>query len=119
MKTLGAITLPTGLHWLDQYASLGTAGVVRTALNGAAVVFGPSPQPRKIALSAGDDHGWFTPEQADALIVLAATPGPHVLHWQGTEFQVAFDHSQGAAVNLTPLYPNAPYLTGTISLIEV
>ncbi len=119
MKQLAAIVLPAGLHWQDQYTSLGSAGVVRTTLNGAAVVFGPSAQPRKITLVAGDNHGWFTPEQADALMALAAMSGPHVLHWQGNDFQVVFDHAQGAAVNLVPLYPNAPYLTGSLSLIEV
>lgn len=119
MKKLDSLVLPNGLYWQDQYASLGTTGVVRTALNGGAVIFGPHTQPRKITLSAGDDYGWLTPDQAEALMALSAAVGPHVLHWNGTDYQVAFDHSQNAAVNLTPLFPNAPYLTGTLSLIEV
>lgn len=120
MKRLASIILPSGLYWADQFSSQGTTGVVRTALGGSAVVFGPAQQPRKITLIASEETGgWFTTAQADALLDLSRQPGPHVLSWYGSDYNVTFDHGQAAAVSLQPLWPNASYLTGTLSLIEV
>lgn len=118
IKELGGVTLPTSLDWPDRYGSSGCTGITRTMLNGSAVTFGPVPQPQKITLISGDDFGWFTLEQANDLLALLRLPGPHVLHWGDLLIKVAFDFQQNA-IALKPLYPNAVYLNGSVSLIKV
>lgn len=116
MNTLGGINLPSGLVMQEAGHSLGRKTVLRQTLDGQPILFAGS-QPKRITLVAGDDYGWFDESTKDALIALATASDTTDLIWGGTTETVAFDHENGAAVTLTPLYPGAVYYSGAIALI--
>lgn len=117
MKKLGGVDLPSALEWEDFGQSHGVGTVHRLALDGSLVTFsGPTLEP--ITLRAGDDHGWFSTAIVTSLLTLAASTVSTTLVWGGMSIPVRFDHTSGPAVNLAPLYPGAPWYTGTISLIK-
>lgn len=121
MNTLGIIELPVGMLWSESGQSQGRRSVLRTALDGSAVVFG-SAGPRRITLLAGDDACWVPEATALQLLALAESEAGTTLTWSDhlrpeDSYTVAFDHESAAAVQLEPLWPGSDLYTGRIALI--
>jgi len=117
MKSLAGILLPAGLQWPDAARSLATRHVVRTDLAGGPVIFAPTAVPRPITLVAGEDYGWLPEATAAALLALAPAAAPHTLVWGALTLPVAF--AGQPAIDLTRLWPAAPWYVGTINLIAL
>lgn len=116
MNTLGGVNLPSGLVMQEAGHSLGRRTVTRQTLDGPPLIFAGA-QPKRLTLIAGDDYGWFDEATKDALIALATASDTADLTWGGATDTAAFDHENGPAVTLTPLYPGAVYYSGAITLI--
>lgn len=123
MKTLNGIELPADVRIVQRGHSAGVRTAVFPALSGEPVCFVGSDVVR-FEVASGPDYGWFTREQAQALIRLARTDaGPFVFQYEdelmgAVSMHVMFDSSQGAAVRFSELWPGSEYLTGVIRLIK-
>ncbi|MDP2794724.1 MAG: hypothetical protein Q8O25_11725 [Sulfurisoma sp.] len=109
MIQLDTLPLPAALIWADEYASQAVAQTARRTLDGGQVVFyGGVTGGRQITLQAGEDTGWLTKTQADAVALRAASPGGvYTLILRGQTFQVMFRHHEPPAFEATPLWPLA------------
>lgn len=119
---LGPLSLPSGLEVQERGHSQGVQTATRMSLDGR-VVHWRSPVLRRLTLVAGDDHGWLSQQQVQDLRALAvATPvQPVLLHHPllTADVSVVFDHSQGAAVELSPLFAGALFYQGVIRLMLI
>lgn len=111
--TLGGITLPDDIQWVDEFAGHGVGQIITPTLTGALVVEETAqPAGRPITLD-GRGHSWMTRAQVEALHALAATPlaegATLTLAWaDGRNFSVAFDRSRGGAVSAEEVMRRAP-----------
>lgn len=122
---LATLTLPDGLRWVDEYATVPVAQTVRARLDGGWAVYPRAVTGgREITLVAPEDH-WLTRAQADALAVMAAVSGAsYVLSLRGTSYTVLFRHHDPPALDLQPLVDwgdaqNADPIIGTIKLMTL
>lgn len=106
---LNDIQLPAGLIWSDEHSSASVAQTVRRALNGSPVVYYAGlTAGRPITLESGEDTGWLTYEQVQAIAPLAASPGAvFPLTIRGQTFQVMFRHQDAPAFDARPIFPFA------------
>jgi len=126
MITLDTLTLPSGLAWMDEYASQSVVQTVRRTLDGGQVIYYAGLQAgRHITLTSGDDFGWVKKSVVDALAVMAASPGAiYSLSIRGQTHAVLFRHHEPPALEATPLWPVAnpqpdDYTRITLKLITV
>lgn len=121
---LGGITLPDDMQWPDELSWSPVLQATHTSAAGALHIDEITRLAgRPITLvSAG---AWLTRAQLDALRALAATPGSLLLSYYGTDYTVAWRHSEGAiaATEVQRLaHPAAEpghYYDATLRLIEV
>ena len=120
MNQLGGIEIPDGVSWVESPGSIRWRSATRTDLLGAPVVFLGSA-PVAITLQSDESSGWFTPETVSALLSLSEAAAHVLLEWtdiqRNISNQIAFDHENGPACVFVPLFPGAPYYTGTIRLV--
>ncbi|MDQ7990181.1 MAG: hypothetical protein REI09_11165 [Candidatus Dactylopiibacterium sp.] len=93
--TLGAIQLPAGMTWDDEFDWSPVVKSLEYSLTGAAVIQAARRLAgRPITLAASDDQGWkgMTREKLQALYALAAVPSAtYILSLaDGRSFTVAF-----------------------------
>lgn len=92
--TLGAIAIPRGLIWSDEFDWTPVQKSLEYSLTGAALIdVGVKQAGRPITLEAQDDAGWISRATLQALQALAeAEPeGVHLFtHADGREFDVQF-----------------------------
>lgn len=104
--TLGGVTLPDDLQWIDEFAWSPVVRVSEYSLTGALLL----EEATRLAgrpITLGGDHAWLHVSTLAALRALAATPG-----WTGTltladarTFAVAF---RGEGVTAVPVVFQAP-----------
>lgn len=124
--TLNGITLPDGLHWVDEYSSEKVVQNVKHTLDGGAVVFyGQRQRGIPITLESVGDQGWMTRSDVVQLAALADTAGGvYNLSLRGVTYSVMFRHNEPPAFKAEPLQHFATpssedYYTVSIRLIIV
>lgn len=125
--TLGTITLPTDLHWSDEFDWTPVAQSAEYTLAGSlAIETGVMQAGRPITLEGGDDRAWATRATVLLLQAKAALPGEEMLLTlnDARTFTVCFRHGDGAPVEARPIVPyNTPaagdYYAITLRLMEV
>ena len=120
-KTLGALTLPDQMVWVDRYKWFPVAGqAARTIAGGLALFTQGMVKGRPVTLEARDGMAWLTQAQVDGLAAMAAQAGAtFTLVWDGESFSVQFAHHESPAMEAEPIWPFADQYTGTIKLITV
>ena len=100
------LTLPDRLLWVDEYQWSPVATEVRWGTTGAPQLHvGLRKAGRPITLDGRDSEAWIDRTLCDQLEAWAALPGAtFTLVLRGQARTVAFDHSQGAAFDATPLW---------------
>jgi hypothetical protein len=74
--TLDAITLPTDLLWVDEYAYTPVKQTINTAVDGSLVIEAAAAQAgRPITLQGGDDYAWCNKTTLELLRLKQAQPG--------------------------------------------
>ena len=124
---LGTITLPTDLHWSDEFDWTPVAQGAEYTLAGAlAIETGVMQAGRPITLAGGEDRAWATRATVLLLQAAAALPGETMTLTlnDARTFTVAFRHSDGAPVEARPIVPfNTPaagdWYALTLRLMEV
>lgn len=121
MKTLGGVTLPDSIEWIDKYTGSPVGQSVSRTLGGALVTFNQDlVDGVLITLSAQDEVCWLTQAEVDAIKALADQVGAQfVLNWEGTNYNVMFRHYEPPAFEVNPIWPHNEYYIGTIKLITV
>jgi hypothetical protein len=124
--TLGDITLPSDLHWPNQFEWYGATGSSERTLGGGLVVWtGYLSKGRSIDLVATETRGWLTYTQLSALQTLAQNPITYTLVIGNSSFQVMFRYEDAPCIDVVPLissrinYSANDLFTGTIKLMEV
>ena len=99
--TLGGVTLPEDLAWVDQYAWQPVVVVTQFALTGALIVQTSEQQAgQPITLHSDDRRAWVTRSVVNALKVLQADVGQtYALSVRGEDFTVLI-----VSVEATPLW---------------
>lgn len=102
--TLGSVTLPAGLRWVDEQSWSPVRQTVQRRLNGGVVVFaGSNLAGRPITLEADADY-WLRRDEVADLQALAAVPGNVMsLSIRDQTMTVIFRHQDAPAVDLAPL----------------
>ena len=124
--TLGLLTLPRGMVWVDEFDWHAVAKATEYSLTGALLIDAATRQAgRAITLQAQDDAGWITRSVLQQLYALATDAGAtHTLTLaDGRAFSVQFasgDNPVQARPISRPELPPAthPYVA-TVRLIEV
>lgn len=76
--TLGAITLPAGLLWTDEYAWFPVARAIETSVTGTPIIQSTAQVAGRPITFSGQD-AWLSKAALDALVALATEAGPHLL----------------------------------------
>ena len=104
--TLTEIPL-SDLDWVDEFQYSRARLDVRMAVTGSLQQQkSQALSGRPMTLQGGEDCAWLDRATIEALVALAddISQGPHTLiHPDGREFLVEFDHSQGPSVQATPV----------------
>jgi hypothetical protein len=123
--TLGALALPAGMIWTDEFDWRAVETAQEYALTGALILDAATRQAgRPITLEGADDHGWLTRTQLAALYGLTASPDDTytLTLADGRQFLVTFapgDPITARAIARPEIPPAAwPYVV-TLRLIEV
>jgi hypothetical protein len=109
--TLDAVTLDPDLRWVERQASQKVAQSVTPTIGGGVIVIAQeilAGQP--ITLESGEDFGFLTTEQVDAVNALADQVGGifvlEVTEGSNVEtYEVMFRHEDGPAFAAVPLIP--------------
>ena len=125
--TLDNITLPTDLHWSDEFDWTPVEQSTEYTLAGAlAIETGVMQAGRPITLVGGEDRAWATRATVLLLQAAAALPGETMTLTLNDAriFTVAFRHGDGQPVEARPIVPyNTPaagdYYAITLRLMEV
>ena len=118
IKTLGGLLLPRQLECPELDQSLSRAQTLKTTLAGNPVIYARQLAYRPLTLIAREGVAWFSRQQTDALLAMAATPdGQFELDWDGRRWLVLFRHHDPPAASFTPVYPFADRLFGEIRLL--
>ena len=126
MITLGILTLPDALVWVDRFTPAPVAQSFKRSYGGRAVL--SSVQliaGRTVTLEAAQTYGWITKGVADELLIMSAQPGVIFPLVFGAEtMNVVFRHYEPPAIELTPFVPRTThettdYLIGRIKLLTV
>ncbi|ANO57643.1 hypothetical protein [Vibrio phage vB_VhaS-a] len=106
--------------------SFGVAMTKRATISGGiAVRQARVTKGRTLTLTATNDQGWVSKEQRDELLTMSQQVGDAFTLSIGEDvFSVVFDHTDGGAVNLTPIInrlipQDGDYFTGTVTLLTV
>lgn len=119
--TLGALTLPDQIIWVDQYSYIPIVGQAERTLGGAIVLFNQAASKgRPITLEARDGVAWLTQAQIDSIITMASSLGTaYLFTYNGESYDVQFAHAIQPVVEFTPIWPLSDTYTGVINLITV
>ena len=128
--TLGALTLPQGLRWADEFAWSPVSQSTEYSLTGALLVEQAEKQAgRPITLIGGKDFAWLTRAQLVDLKALLDTRAEMVLTLHdGRSFTVLPANADHLAVNPLPVVrdsgfanpgDDAWYVLDSLKLIEV
>lgn len=124
--SLAGIDLNKNIEWTDRYSWSPVAMQSRRLLGGGQVNYLQQlSKGRPITLSASNSRGWLTKTEVEALFAAAASVGAtYSFTFFGESFSVAFNFSQGQAVQMSPLQskqePDAEdFFVGTIRLLTV
>jgi hypothetical protein len=124
--TLGALALPAGMIWTDEFDWRAVETAQEYAVTGALIIDTATRQAgRPITLEGDDDHGWLSRAQLAALYGLTASPDDTytLTLADGRQFLVTFAPG-GDPISARPIarpeIPPAewPYVA-TLRLIEV
>lgn len=121
---LGTLTLSDDLIWTDEFDWSPVSQSVQHGLTGSLIVQEQAKtKGRPITLSGGDDRGFMTRAQADALYALAQTAGTvHTLTFADARtFQVRFRRDSGQPFKLRQVLrgDDDNWQVDEINLIEV
>ncbi|CAK0768862.1 conserved hypothetical protein [Gammaproteobacteria bacterium] len=124
--TLGALTLPEDIAWIDEFKWSPTSETATYTLTGALLVQTATKQAGRPITLVGSESTWLQRGVLKALRDLADTPGTEMTLTlnDSRTFNVAFRHSDAPAIDASPLfwirdYDNEwPYVV-TIKLMEV
>jgi hypothetical protein len=108
VASLGAVTLPDGLVWVDEYAWSPISSEVAITLGGSVVIQQAAQlKGRPITLAGTDRHGWATRSTVAALQALADVAGAtYTLTLPGPRtYTVAWRHEGGAALEAVQVDP--------------
>ena len=130
--TLGSVTLPADLEWIDEYGWLPVSQATEVSTGGSLIVEEfVQAKGRPITLAARQQEDgtfvWTDRATIDSLRALAATPlaSPLTLTLEdGRTFSVRFRYTDGIAVEATPVQHVAPHADAdpyilTLRLMEV
>lgn len=122
------LALSDRLVWADEHAWHPVAMETATGTRGDLIVWARARQAgRPITLEGERSEAWMTLAEVEAVKAWAALPAAQfTLHIRGTDYDVLFDHTQGAAVQARPLWdladgeqtPDMP-MRPTFKFIEV
>jgi len=125
-NSLNGITLPDGLHWVDEFSSIKVAQTVKSTLSGDAVVFyGQRKTGLPITLQSQSDQGWLDRTTVQSIASIADVPGAvYTLSLRGVSYSVMFRHESPPAFKAEPVLHKATpvagdYYTATINLMTV
>lgn len=122
--TLGGVTLPYGLLWVDEQAWTPYVQAQEYSLTGALILqYGEKQAGRPITLSGTDQRAWVTQDTLDDLRALLGIGELALVLPDTRAFTVIWNHS-GPPILATPIldrWPNAgqKYSAVTLALIEV
>ena len=124
--TLGLITLPEDIEWVDEYKWSPTAETNTYTLTGSLVIQTSTMQAGRPITLAGSSNTWVLRGVLKALKALADTPGTELTLTlnDARTFHVAFRHADAPAIDAAPIvwlrdYDDTWPYTVTIKLIEV
>ena len=126
MITLGGIELNRYIQWPDRFTNSNTIAQNRRFLGGNLQILQTSTiKGHSVTLKAAEDQGWLTKTMVDGLRILSDTlETSYILDFEGDVLDVMFDHSDEAAVTMSPLvvkstYTDEDFFIGSIHLITV
>lgn len=124
--TLGGVSLPDDLVWVNRDAYNPVRQEVKFTLGGAPVMYHRSiSSARPIVLASLPDQAWFTKAQVDSITGLAdVAAATYALVIGSDSFSVVFDYTQGQAAEFNPLIGRSEplagdYFTGTLKFLTV
>jgi hypothetical protein len=120
--TLGAITLPAGLIWSNEYEWTGIARAIEPSVTGVPMIQAtPLVSGREITFTA--THAWISRTDLDALVELVAVDSSHTLTLHdGRTVDVQFRDPPFAAQQLVEFEAPEPgdfYVLNQLNLITV
>lgn len=124
MSSIGSVAISDDLIWVDEYQWSPVVQSQQLTLAGALVIQEAAQlKGRPITLQGGDERGWMTKAELDALFALAATPNTtHTLTLPGPRtFTVAFSRAGGQPIRARQLLigDDDTWVIEEIKLIEV
>lgn len=102
-----ALTLPSELVWIDEFAWQQVDQVTQYTTTGALIIESAAKQAgRPITLQGDQDRAWCLRGQLKTLRAWAALAGQHftLVTFDGVSHQVVFDHARNA-IEAEPLVP--------------
>jgi hypothetical protein len=124
MSTLDAITLPSDLLWIDEYAHTPVVQKISPAVDGSLVIeVAAQIAGRPITLQGGNDYAWVTKATLEQLRIKQYLPGlTMVLNHNGANYSVIFQQPNG--IEATPIidYSNpdpGDFYAVTLRFIEI
>ena len=120
-NTLGALTLPGQIMWIDRYSWAPATGQMERTMAGGLAMFTQSmANGRPVTLEAREGVAWLSRQQVDSIMAMASQPGAaFTLSWEGQTHTVRFAHHTPPVVQFFSIMPFADQYTGTIKLITV
>lgn len=121
MSTIGSVTLPGSIVWLDRFTAQGVSQVVRRTLGGGLNVQSFAvPNGSYITLQSGDDMGFANKTLVDDLFVLANDPGAvYTLVFGGVSKSVMFRHQDAPAFEAVPVLHRETHEVGDFFFIQL
>jgi len=122
MIQLGSLALNDGLVWVDEYAYTGIVQEVKTTLGGTPLVYTSAIKgPMLITLkSAGEDQGWQTLAQVQALRAMALVKdGLYTLQLDARSFSVRFRHDDPPVLEASPLIYRTTQEAGDYFVVSI
>jgi hypothetical protein len=104
--TLGGITLPPDLQWVDEFSGHGVGQVISPTLTGALLVEETQQTKGRPITLASNGAAWMARSAVEAMATLVATPLDDgetlAFEWaDGRTFDVVFDRSRGPGFRAT------------------
>lgn len=120
-RQIGDIVLPDQTQWTDRYSWSPIVQENNLLLSGRLVIYENEViKGRNITLEFQDGVSWLTTSQVQSIVELANSIGASLpLTFDDEVFTVKFRHTEGSAVDFSPIWPENDWHVGTMRLITI
>lgn len=119
MNTLGGISLPAQMIWVEKYTSRKIAASATPTLDGGLIVNQQSLRYSDITLEAREEVAWLDQVTVDALLAIVVAGAQFTLVWDGVTYTVVPRHQDAPAFEFQPLWPFYSLYTGRLKLTQI